>query len=120
MTLSQTQATLLTLTLALLLYPEVQDRAHELLDRVVGRDRLPTFNDRPNLQYIDAIIRETLRWGSLVPMGRFPCKQTLFPDTDYGQAVPHMVTQDDIFEGHLIPKGERFSDVSLLTGFPTG
>ena len=55
--------------MALILFPEVQDRAQALIDKVVGRDRLPTFNDRESLQYIDALLRETLRWGSLVPMG---------------------------------------------------
>ncbi|KAF8135085.1 cytochrome P450 [Boletus edulis] len=81
-------ATLNTLILAMIMYPEVQDRAQALLDKVVGRDRLPTLNDRASLQYIDAMLREALRWGSLVPM-----------------CVPHRVTQDDVFERSLIPKG---------------
>lgn len=33
--------------LYLLLNPEVQKKAQEEIDRVVGRDRLPTLNDRP-------------------------------------------------------------------------
>ena len=57
----------------MILYPEVQERAHALIDDVVGRDRLPTLDDRPSMQYIDAILRETLRWAPIVPMGRFSC-----------------------------------------------
>lgn len=45
----------------MLLYPDVQRRAHEELDRVIGRDSLPTFDDLPNLPYISAILAETLR-----------------------------------------------------------
>jgi hypothetical protein len=30
-------------------------RAQQLIDSIVGRDRLPQFEDRPNLVYIDAI-----------------------------------------------------------------
>jgi hypothetical protein len=31
----------------MLLYPDVQKKAQEEIDRVVGRDRLPNLNDRP-------------------------------------------------------------------------
>uniref|UniRef100_A0A2S2R175 Putative Cytochrome p450 n=1 Tax=Sipha flava TaxID=143950 RepID=A0A2S2R175_9HEMI len=37
--------------LYLLLNPEVQKKAQEEIDRVVGRDRLPTLNDRPKYAY---------------------------------------------------------------------
>lgn len=33
--------------LYMLLYPEVQVKAREELDRVVGRNRMPNLNDRP-------------------------------------------------------------------------
>ena len=55
--------------MALILFPEVQDRAQAEIDRVVGRGRLPNFNDKPSLQYIDALLVETMRWASLLPMG---------------------------------------------------
>jgi len=37
--------------------PEVLVRAHEELDRVVGSDRPPTFDDAPNLPYINAMVK---------------------------------------------------------------
>jgi cytochrome P450 len=43
---------------ALSLYPKVQKKAQEELDRVVGHDRLPSFEDRPNLPYLNAIVTE--------------------------------------------------------------
>lgn len=39
-------------------FPEVQVRAREELDKVVGRDRSPRFEDFKNLPYCDAIIKE--------------------------------------------------------------
>lgn len=41
--------------------PEVLARAHEEIDRVMGGDRLPTLEDRPNLPYVEAIIAEVVR-----------------------------------------------------------
>lgn len=53
------------------LYPEVQKAAQEELDRVVGQNRLPSFKDRQDLPYINALVKETLRWNPAVPLGQF-------------------------------------------------
>jgi cytochrome P450 len=74
--------------LAMTLYPEIQRKAQEEIDRVIGPSRLPGFEDRPHLPYIDAIVKEVLRWHPVAPMG-----------------IPHMTTEDDVYEGYLIPKG---------------
>ena len=42
--------------------PEVQIKAREELDRVVGAARIATIADRKDLPYIDAIVKETYRW----------------------------------------------------------
>jgi hypothetical protein len=42
----------------MILYPGIQQKAHEELDRVVGRDRFPEFNDQESLPYITAICKE--------------------------------------------------------------
>ncbi|RKU42018.1 hypothetical protein DL546_004929 [Coniochaeta pulveracea] len=83
-----TSSTLYAFVQAMLLYPEVQKKAQAEIDRVVGRERLPNMDDEMDLQYVRAIMKETLRW---------------MPTTILG-AVPHAVTQDDWYEGHLIPK----------------
>ncbi|KAL4908215.1 hypothetical protein BDW74DRAFT_188399 [Aspergillus multicolor] len=75
--------------LAVALHPDVQRKAQEELDRVIDTTtRLPTFEDRPQLPYIDAIVKEILRWHPVAPMG-----------------IPHATSQDDFYEGYLIPKG---------------
>jgi len=45
----------------MVLNPEVQEKARQELDRVIGRDRLPSLSDRGKLPYIDRIFYETTR-----------------------------------------------------------
>ena len=52
--------------LAMVLYPDVQLRAQEEIDRVLHGDRLPTFSDFSSLPYLEAITMEALRW---IPAG---------------------------------------------------
>jgi len=33
------------------------------------RERLPTFEDRPRLPFVDAICKEVKRWRPVVPLG---------------------------------------------------
>ncbi|KAL1674424.1 cytochrome P450 [Schizophyllum commune] len=68
--------------------PEVQARAQAELDAVVGTDRLPTMADRSSLPYVNALALEVLRSHAVVPTG-----------------APHRVIEDDVYEGHFIPKG---------------
>ncbi|KAL9563002.1 hypothetical protein ACKAV7_012744 [Fusarium commune] len=73
--------------LAMILYPDVQKKAQEEIDRVIGNERLPNCSDRPSLPYVNAIVKEVLRWHPVVPMG-----------------LPHTSTVDDVFEGYFVPK----------------
>jgi len=83
-----TAATIASFILAMSMYPEIRAKAQTDLDRVVGPDHLPTWDDRPSLPYIDAILKETLRWSTATPLG-----------------VPHALIQDDIYNGMFIPGG---------------
>ncbi|KAJ8463525.1 hypothetical protein ONZ45_g17548 [Pleurotus djamor] len=83
-----TWSTLVTFILAMLLHPECQRLGQEEVDRVVGKDRLPSFEDRDSLPYVNAVVEETLRWYPAVPLG-----------------LPHAVTHDDSYRGMFIPKG---------------
>jgi cytochrome P450 len=58
----------MSLLLATLLYPDMQKRAQEELDAVTGRERLPTFEDRPRLPFLDAVCMEVLRWRPVAPL----------------------------------------------------
>nr|BED42962.1 cytochrome P450 monooxygenase [Trametes versicolor] len=74
--------------LAIALHPEVQARAQEEIDRVVGTHRLPDFVDRDRLPYVTAIMKEILRWHPPAPTG-----------------IPHLLKEDDVYRGYHIPKG---------------
>ncbi|KAI1813707.1 cytochrome P450 oxidoreductase OrdA-like protein [Poronia punctata] len=80
--------TLSAFFLAMTLHPEVQARAQEEIDRVVGPGRLPTFDDRDNLPYINAVVQEAWRWHVVLPLG-----------------LPHASTADHYINGYFIPKG---------------
>jgi len=53
----------------MVLHPEVAKKAHEEIDSVVGRSRLPDFGDRENLVYVAAVVKETMRWQAVTPIG---------------------------------------------------
>ena len=66
----QTVVALSQFILLMVHYPEVQKRAQKELDAVLGPHKLPTHEDRPHLPYIDAILKETLRWGTPVSLSK--------------------------------------------------
>ena len=69
--------------LAMVTYPEVQKKAQEELDNVVGRGRMPIFADRDSLPYIQACVRESLRWRTMDPVGDpHVCEQVHFLPND--------------------------------------
>ncbi|KAK7153476.1 hypothetical protein R3I93_011403 [Phoxinus phoxinus] len=75
------------IVLLLVKHPSIQSKLQEQIDKVVGRDRLPSIEDRSNLAYLDAFIYETMRFTSFVPV-----------------TIPHSTTSDVSIEGLHIPK----------------
>ncbi|KAG1785833.1 cytochrome P450 [Suillus plorans] len=92
-----TTSTLYVFLLAMVLYPEVQTRAQAEIDSVIGEtlERLPDWDDRASMPYINAIILETLRWFPVVPLG-----------------IAHATVNDDVYEGYYIPKGQSHIIIS--------
>lgn len=72
---------------AMVIFPDVAEKAQSELDRVCGA-RLPDLNDVHDLPYIRACAKESLRWMPGFMLG-----------------IPHAVTQDDTYLGYRIPKG---------------
>jgi cytochrome P450 len=83
-----TSTTLNNFILAMILFPAAQKKAQEELDRVIGRDRLPEFDDEADLPFCRALVKETLRWRAVNKFG-----------------MMHATSEDDWYEGHFIPKG---------------
>jgi hypothetical protein len=100
---SKTVSTTQTFFLAMAMHPEVLRKAQAEIDAVVGINRLPDFNDRPYLPYVNTIIKETLRWQLVLPLGKkfFNVLLRLFIIA----GAPHMATEDDEYDGYFIPKG---------------
>ena len=65
----KTVAAIYSFFLSMVLNPEVQRKAQEEIDRVIGDGHLPSFSDRENLPYVNALVKETLRFFPVVPMG---------------------------------------------------
>ena len=51
------------------MYPQAQRKAQEEIDRVIGNERFPTMADQPDLPYIEALVKEVLRWNPVAPLG---------------------------------------------------
>lgn len=45
----------------MILFPDVQVAARQEIDRVIGMERLPEWEDRLKLPYIRGCVQETLR-----------------------------------------------------------
>jgi cytochrome P450 len=68
-------------------YPDVQKKAQEEIDRVIGNTRLPTHLDQPDLPYIMAVMKESLRWHAATPQGMH---RFMAPDISKVQQVSRM------------------------------
>lgn len=66
-------------------HPRVMKKATEEIDRVVGKNRILEESDIPNLPYLQAIVKETLRLHPTAPI------------------IPRTSTEDCIVGGYHIP-----------------
>ena len=83
-----TSSTLLSFLLAMIKYPETLKKAKTEVDQLCGATRSPTSDNITELPYLRACMDETLRWRPVAAGG-----------------IPHMLTQDDTYEGYFLPKG---------------
>ena len=65
-------STLISFFLACCAFPETLPKAWEELDRIVGPNRSPRFEDEPDLVYVKAFVKEVLRWRSVAILGGQP------------------------------------------------
>lgn len=71
--------------------PDVQERCHEEIVRVLGYDRLPSMDDRDKLPYTYATVHEIQRYANIVPLG-----------------VTHETIRPTKLRGYDIPQGTVF------------
>ncbi|KAF9029995.1 cytochrome P450 [Hymenopellis radicata] len=100
--LSLTVSVTLTVILAMLKNRELQMRAHKELDAIVGRDRIPTFEDQKNLPFINTVFMAAMRWRLVLPL-----------------VVVHVCLSDDVSEGCFIPGEYRCDSAGQCMGHET-
>ncbi|XP_066569724.1 cytochrome P450 2D3 isoform X2 [Amia ocellicauda] len=74
--------------LQLMVHPDVQARCHQEIDTVLGEREQVCYEDRHRMPYVQAVIHEVQRYGSVLPLSVF-----------------HATTQDIQVLGYSIPKG---------------
>ncbi|XP_043922149.1 cytochrome P450 2D15-like [Protopterus annectens] len=86
-----TETTSTTLRWALLfmvLYPDIQNKIHDEIDMMIGKEKNIKTEDRVNLPFTDAVIHEVQRYADIVPTG-----------------LPRKMIRDVDIMGYFIPKG---------------
>lgn len=119
-----------TFILAMVLHPEVYRKVQAEMDRVVGPERLPDFEDREHLPYLECVLKEVFRYLSslLLVSGTRSSHSSLWqvecsrPSrlvrgaqrrqtpvinslTSCGSGVPHSASSPDIYRGFDVPEG---------------
>ncbi|KAF5364723.1 hypothetical protein D9757_012497 [Collybiopsis confluens] len=79
---------LTTFILAMLANPEALKRAQAEIDSVVQPGEFPQLSDQNRLPFVTAVLKETLRWQNVTPLG-----------------IPHASSSEDIYRGYRIPAG---------------
>ncbi|XP_069842857.1 cytochrome P450 2F3-like isoform X3 [Dendropsophus ebraccatus] len=74
--------------LVLMKYPEIAERIHEEIDRVIGREETPSIVHRSKMPYTEATIFEFMRFCDVIPV-----------------SLPRCTAKDTHFRGFSIPKG---------------
>ncbi|KAI0736491.1 cytochrome P450 [Fomitopsis betulina] len=82
-----TASALLSFFLIMARHPDIQQKAQAEVDAVIG-DRPPTFSNRQNMPYVEAVLKEVHRWSPVLPI-----------------ALPHQVRSEDVYAGYRIPAG---------------
>ncbi|KAF7346388.1 O-methylsterigmatocystin oxidoreductase [Mycena sanguinolenta] len=83
-----TVSALASFFIAMAIHPDAQKKAQAEIDTVIGTHRLPEFEDRASLPYVEALYREVMRWKPVFPLG-----------------VAHASSADDVYNTYFIPKG---------------
>ncbi len=82
-----TPITMHTILGLLVNYQDVQEKAYSEIQEVIG-DRTPSCQDKCILPYIEALIFESMRYGTIFPYG-----------------FPRCTSEDTELKGYLIPQG---------------
>ncbi|KAF5358651.1 hypothetical protein D9758_007693 [Tetrapyrgos nigripes] len=83
-----TAITIYTFILMMSIHQDIQKDIQKEIDSAIGSDRLPTCEDKRDLPYLEAVLKEVKRFHTSVPC-----------------SLPHCTLEDDVHDGMFIPKG---------------
>ncbi|XP_056336784.1 cytochrome P450 2J5 [Danio aesculapii] len=88
----------------LVMYPDVQEKVHEEIDRVIGNSREPSIADKANMPYTEAVIHEIMRFGDVIPLNGL---RVAARDTTLGECfIPKGTTVLPILHSVLFDENE--------------
>jgi cytochrome P450 len=91
----------------MVLHPHVLRKAQQEMDEVVGVDKLPNFEDRDRLSFLECVLKEVVRY--VRPLCSSTVSAYLNPLSRWNPPVPlglpHRLMEDDLYDGYYIPKG---------------
>lgn len=60
--ITQTLTAILVFIFETMMHPEILKKAQEEIDLIIGDSRLPDYEDRPSLPYLECVVREVYRY----------------------------------------------------------
>ncbi|XP_051885538.1 vitamin D 25-hydroxylase isoform X2 [Pristis pectinata] len=70
------------------LYPNIQEKVHQEIDTIVGKNQIPSLENKSQMPYTEAVLHEVLRYCNIAPLGIF-----------------RATTKNTVVRGYSIPKG---------------
>ncbi|KAF9447893.1 cytochrome P450 [Macrolepiota fuliginosa MF-IS2] len=102
-----TNALISNIILAMLVYPDAQQKVHREIDRFIEGGSIPVWGERSRAPYFYAVLKEVLRQARSI-------HPTFYVTYDTSEArwqpivptgIPHMATKPDVYKGYYIPTG---------------
>lgn len=91
------------------LNPDAQRKAQAEIDLVVGQERLPDWNDRQSLPYVDALVNEVLSMAFALKLRCFFINEHRLVINRWRNVTPtavyHRLMVDDVYNDFFLPAG---------------